>query len=440
MSEEPVTREASRAELAARGATGLFLFAFAFVVYLALALHRRGRLSRRTLGWISKAFGKTFVHAAERQKAGMIKIGQLGSLRSDLVPHEITDELSKLQDRVAPHAYDEIHAQLTHGLGRAPEDVFASFDPVPIAAASIGQVHHAVLQDGREVAVKVQYPGIERAVAVDMAVARFALWVFNFLTVADTRRLFNELLESIEAEMDYIQEGRMAEEVRANLSAVPEFKDRFVIPDIYWDYTSRRVLTMQYTPGIKINDQDGLRAAGLDIDETAVLCAHLFLHQIFRDGVFHADPHPGNLFVDPDGRIIVLDFGMNKRIDPKVRDAIRRNMVATVVRDVDAFADSMVDAGFVDAADREKIKDVARVQFDPRFWNVAPSEVADMDFNAYFMETREQMKQIQSFQLPNGVVMWGRALGLLSAMQGELMPDRAPYDVIGPYVMQFLTG
>lgn len=431
--------EASRTELVLRALVGLYLLVFAFVVFLAVSMHKRGRLPRRPLGWICTGFGRSFVRAAERSKGGLIKIGQLGSLRSDLVPHEITDELSKLQDRVAPHPYDEIRSQLRTELGAAPEDVFATFDPDAIAAASIGQVHYGVLHDGREVAVKVQYPGIEKALAVDMAVTRLGLWAFNFFTYVDTRKLFAELLESIEGEMDYVQEGRTAEEVAANLSKVAGFEDRFVIPSIYWEHTTGRVLTMEYTPGTKITHRRELESAGIDVDETARLCARLFMHQIFRDGVFHADPHPGNLFVDPNGRIIILDFGMNKRIDPTVRDAIRRNIVAVVARDVDAYAQSMVDAGFVAMDEIDKIREVARVQFDPRFWNVAPNEVADMDFSAYFAETREQMKDIKSFQLPNGVVMWGRALGLLQALGGELLPDVPPLDVIGPYVLEFLA-
>lgn len=442
MADRPEMRapEASRTELAMRAVVGLFLLAYAFAVFLAVSLHKRDRLSRRVLGWLCTGFGRTFVRAAERSKGGLIKIGQLGSLRSDLVPHEITDELSKLQDRVAPHPYDEVSAQIKAELGRDPEEVYATFDPDPIAAASIGQVHYGVLRDGREVAVKVQYPGIERALAVDLAVTRFGLWVFNFFTYVDTRKLFAELLESIEGEMDYLQEGRTSEVVAANLAAVPEFENRYVIPEVYWDFTTGRVLTMQYTPGIKITHRQELEAAGIDVDETARLCARLFMHQIFRDGVFHADPHPGNLFVDADGRVVILDFGMNKRIDPRVRDAIRRNIVAVVARDVDGYADSMVEAGFVAPEEIDKIREVARIQFDPRFWNIAPNEVADMDFSAYFTETRRQMKDIHSFQLPNGVVMWGRALGLLQALGGELLPDVPPLDVIGPYVLEFLAS
>lgn len=432
-----VAPEATTWELVRRGVTGLFLLVFAFVVWGAIALHQRGRISRGALRRVSRTFGRTFVRAAEREKAGLIKVGQLASLRSDLIPPEITDELVKLQDRVEPHPYREVEAQLVKALGRRPEDVFAEFDTDAIAAASLGQVHRARLHSGEEVAVKVQYPGIERAIAVDMAVTRLGLWVFDKLTVADMRQVAKELDEAIEGEMDYVQEGRTAEEVTANLSADPRVADLFRIPAIHWEYTSRRVLTMEFLAGTKINDVDTIAAKGLDIETVTTDLAKIFLHQIFKDGLFHADPHPGNLFVDDDGRIIVLDFGMNRRLDPIVRDAIRKSMVATITQDVDLYATSMVEAGFVSAADYDAVRELARVQFDPRFFNLSARESADMDFGAYFTETREQMRDIRSFQLPNGVVMWGRSLGLLMALCGELAPDMRPNDVAVPFVMEF---
>ncbi len=430
----------SRLELLRRGLVGLGLLVRATWVWVLVAGNKRRLVSRAWLGRASTAFGKAFVAAAERQKAGLIKIGQLASLRSDLVPHEITDELAKLQDRVEPHDAGEIRQRLIAELGRPPEQVFASFDPEPIAAASLAQVHHAVLGDGREVAVKVQYPGVEKAISVDMAVLRIGLWLFNHVAVADLLRVYHEIDESVHQEMDFVQEGRIAEEVRLNLSRAAQIDGRFVIPDIHWDYTTSRVLTMEYLPGVKITDQDTLRAKGLDPDEIALRTAEIFLQQIFRDGLFHADPHPGNIFVADDGRIILLDFGMNKRIDAVMRDAIRKNLVATISRDEDAYATSLVEAGFVAAADVDKVKEIARLQFDPRFYNLSAQEAADMDVNAYFVEMRRHMKDIKSFQLPNGVVLWGRAMGLLFAVCSELSPTARPLDVIGPYVMEFLAG
>ncbi|MCC7076762.1 MAG: AarF/ABC1/UbiB kinase family protein [Acidimicrobiia bacterium] len=436
----PRPEEATPLELVRRALVGFGLLVYAFVVWAAIAAYRRKWIGRGLLRRISTGFGRTFVRAAEREKAGLIKVGQVGSLRSDLIPAEITDELSKLQDRVAPHPFPEIRAQLEYELGRPVDEIFAEFDVDAIAAASLGQVHRAVLEDGTEVAVKVQYPGIEKAVAVDMAVTRLGLWVFNFLTVADTRRIYDELLEAIHGEMDYIREGETAEEVNRNLGLAEELAGTYVIPHIHWQYTTKRVLTMEFLHGIKINHQAELRAAGFDIDEIALRTAKIFLRQIFMDGLFHADPHPGNLFVDSEGRIVLLDFGMNRRLEPHIRDAIRRNLVATITMDVDMYAETLAEAGFVDRSDLPKVRELATIQFDPRFFNLSARESARMDFQSYFGETREKMRDIKSFQLPNGVVMWGRALGLLMALCGELSPDARPNDVVGPYVLEFLQG
>ena len=387
-----------------------------------------------------RRFARRFVAVAVRFKGGLIKIGQVASLRVDVLPPEVSEELARLQDRVDPHPIAEVEAQIVHELGAPIASCFAEFEREPIASASLGQVHAARLADGRKVAVKVLYPGVERSVAIDLVAVRFGLWLFDFLTVADLRTVYREVRESLLGEMDYEREGRAAEEVARNLAADPEVFARVRVPAIHWPTTRRRVLTMEFIDGVKINDRAALSARGCDSEEIAAWAVRAFLHMIFRDGFFHCDPHPGNLLVDADGRIGIVDFGMNKRLSPKVMTMLRENLLATVTRDAKRYARAFLDAGMIDARDVPAVEDVARLTFDPQYFNLTPREVAGLDFAEYLSRMRGQMKRVRSFRLPDGIVMWGRALTLLMGLATELAPGIRPLEVVGPYVMRFLAG
>ena len=385
-------------------------------------------------------FARRFVAVAVRFKGGLIKIGQVASLRVDVLPAAVSAELARLQDRVDPHPFAEVEAQLVHELGAPLAASFASFEREPIASASLGQVHAARLADGRKVAVKVLYPGVERSVAVDLVAVRVGLWLFDFLTVADLRTVYREVRDSLLGEMDYEREGRAAEEVARNLAADPEVFARVRVPAIHWPTTRRRVLTMEFIDGVKINDRAALAQQGRDPEQIAAWAVRAFLHMIFRDGFFHCDPHPGNLLVDPDGRIGIVDFGMNKRLAPEVMTMLRENLLATVTRDPKRYARAFLDAGMIDARDVAAVEDVARLTFDPRYFNLTPREVASLDFGEYLGRMRGQMKRVKSFRLPDGIVMWGRALTLLMGLATELAPGIRPLEVVGPYVMRFLAS
>ncbi|MGH7286488.1 MAG: ABC1 kinase family protein [Myxococcota bacterium] len=428
--------------LAIRFAVLLGLIGGALRVWLRIWLHQRGDGAGDTRALVEAElrFARRFVAVAVRHKGGLIKIGQVASLRVDVLPREVSDELAKLQDRVEPHPLGEVEAQIVRELGGPIASHFGAFERVPIASASLGQVHEARLPDGRRVAVKVLYPGVERSVAVDLVAARVGLWLFDFLTVADLGGVYREIRDSILGEMDYLREGRAAEEMASNLAADPEVAAHVRVPAIHWPTTRRRVLTMEFIEGVKINDSKGLAARGREPEEVVGWAVRAFLHMIFRDGFFHCDPHPGNLFVDDAGRIGILDFGMNKRLSPTVMTMLRENLLATVTRDPARYARSFLEAGMIDARDVGAVEAVARISFDPAYWNLTPREVAQLDFAEYFGRMRAQMKQVRSFRLPDGLVMWGRALTLLMGLASELAPGIRPLEVLGPYVMRFLAG
>jgi predicted unusual protein kinase regulating ubiquinone biosynthesis (AarF/ABC1/UbiB family) len=434
--------EPSPFALAHRFGVLLGLIGRAAWLYLRLVLDARGvwRLSRERSVEIQRRFAERFVRVAMRFRGALIKIGQVASLRIDVVPEEVTDELARLQDRVEPHPFEEIAAQIESELGRPLEAVFPSFDRTPIASASLGQVHRARDAQGRDLAVKVLYPGIERQVAVDIAATRIGLWLFDWLVVPDLMQVYRELRRTILGEMDYLEEGRAAEEMGANLGRDPQVAERVRVPAIHWETTTRRVLTMEFLEGTKVNDTATIEAWGLDVNEVVTWATRSFLHMMLRDGFFHCDPHPGNLLVDRDGRLGIVDFGMNARIAPELREAIRKNVIASIQRDPEAYVDSLLEVGFIQPSDRDAAVELAKLGFDPRYYNLTPAEAMKIDLGEYLGEMRANMKKIKSFQLPDGVVMLGRAINLLYALALELAPGIRPLEVVGPYVLEFMAG
>lgn len=409
-------------------------------IYLRYWLDDRGavRAAEGALAASMQRFAVRFVGIAGRYKGGLIKLGQVASLRVDVLPAEVSAELAKLQDRVAAHPLGEMRAQIEHELGGRLEDHFAAFSSEAIAAASLGQVHEARLLTGERVAVKVLYPRVERSVAVDLAAARVGLWLFDFVTVADLDSVYAQVRDSIRGEMDYVAEGHAAEEIARNLAADPELARRTRVPAIYWGATRTRVLTMEFVEGVKINDHAALAARGIDPREVATWAARAFLHQMFRDGFFHCDPHPGNLLVDEAGRIGILDFGMHKRLEPRVLTLLRESLLATVSRDPVRYARAFLVAEMIRPEDLATVEEIGRISFDPKYFNLTPKELAQIDLGVYVSRMRTQMKRVKSFQIPDGLVLWGRAFGLLLGLASELAPGIRPMDIVGPYVIRFL--
>jgi ubiquinone biosynthesis protein len=291
---------------------------------------------------------------------------------------------------------------------------------------------------GRDVAVKVLYPGVERSVAIDLRMTKLALWLFNPLVPPNLMSVYEQLARSLRGEMDYVREGQAAERIGANLAKDPELFAHLRIPRIDWETTSLRVLTMEFIEGDKINDREALETRGIDITQVVEWATRAFLHQMFRDYFFHCDPHPGNLMVDREGRVAIIDFGMNETIEPEVMDGIRMNVLAAVTRNEDLWVDSMIKVGIIREEDRESARELAQISFDPRYFNLTPKELTEIDFGDYFAKMRGHMWMLKSFRLPDGLVAWSRAFSLLYGLSAELAPKIRPLDVVGPYVLAFL--
>ena len=276
-----------------------------------------------------------------------IKLGQALSVRPDLIGEEIAADLSALQDRLPPFSGAEARAAIAQELGRPVEESFASFDDEPIAAASIAQVHLAVTAEGREVAVKVLRPGIEAAFARDLDLF---LWLAEIVqrTRPGLRRLkpvevVETFAETVNMEMDLRFEAAAGDELGRNF----EGDDEFRVPEMDWTRTGRRVLTQSRIGGIPVDEAAALTAAGHDVEAIVANMTRCFFLQVFRDGFFHADLHPGNLFVAEDGAIVAVDFGIMGRLDKRTRQYLAEMLLGFLTADYRRVAEVHFRAGYV---------------------------------------------------------------------------------------------
>ncbi|MBU2737315.1 ubiquinone biosynthesis regulatory protein kinase UbiB [Acidithiobacillus concretivorus] len=294
-------------------------------------------------------FAERLRQALETLGPTFIKLGQMLSTRRDLLPDYITQELAKLQDAVPPFPSDEACKIIESALGKPIHTVFSEFNSKPAAAASIAQVHFGVLQDGREVAIKVRRPGLRRIIDQDLAILGLLADLAERYS-QEGRRLriravVAEYAKTLRGELDLLREAANASQLRRNFAADP---DLLYIPEIYWDYCSSSVLVMERIYGIPIGQLDALRAAGINFDQLSRRAADIFFRQVFRDAYFHADMHPGNIFIDPQsGRFIAVDFGIMGSLDDASQHYLAENMIAFFQRDYRRVAEAHVEAGWV---------------------------------------------------------------------------------------------
>ncbi|CAN5524166.1 AarF/UbiB family protein [soil metagenome] len=280
--------------------------------------------------------------ALEELGATFIKLGQILSTRADLLPADYVTELSKLQDSDLPVAVEEIRSVIREEFGGDPETVFASFENAPLASASIGQVHRVTLIDGTKAVVKVRRPGVVEQVDIDLRIveelAAYANRHWKAAADYDIAGLTAEFTNTLRAELDYIREAHNAERFAENFRGVTGVR----IPVVHWEWTTSQVLTLDEIVGVKVNDVAALDAAGIDRPETARLGADIILKMIFEDGFFHADPHAGNLIVEPNGTIGVIDFGMVGEVDDDLRQQLGLLLLALINHDPEAVASAVL--------------------------------------------------------------------------------------------------
>ncbi|NOR50318.1 MAG: phosphotransferase [Desulfuromonadales bacterium] len=359
-----------------------------------------------------------------------IKLGQLLSTRPDVLGKEYIQEFSKLQDRVPAVSLDEIKSQIQLELGRPVEELFAEFSKQPIAAASIAQVHRGKLNSGESVVFKVRRPGIVKIVETDIDVLMGLAYLIeqHIPTVAlyDPVGLVKEFRRNILREMNFTREGRTVDRFAANFAESPTV----YIPKIFWDYTGDIVLTMEYVPGIKISELDKLTAQGYDLKEIARRGADSFLKQVLDYGLFHADPHPGNLFILPDQVICMLDFGMVGHLGQDLKDQLVDLLQALLNKDVDSIISQLLYSG--ELTDNSDLKNLRRDLHDfiDDYYDIVLQDIKVGKLLSEFIDILTHYR----IHFPADFMLLAKALVIMEGVGLQLDPDFNMVTYMRPYV------
>ncbi len=417
-----------------------------------------------------KAAAGRFRNMAIRMGGVWIKLGQFFSTRVDVLPAVITQELAGLQDEVPPEDFAAIRRVAETEYKMALEEKFASFDPQPLAAASLGQVHLARLwpedvtgspnepgdlgepPDDRqdlEVVVKIQRPNIEKIIDTDLAALRtVGDWLRRYRPIslrADVPALLAEFTRILYEEIDYVAEGHNAETFAANFQDLPEIW----VPRVIWSHTTKRALTLENVTGIKITDYASIERAGIDRGEVANRLLDTYLKQIFEDGFFHADPHPGNLFVHPEGkneagetewRLTFIDFGMVGHIPANTRQALREMLVAVGTKDAARIIRSYQMLGVLLPSADVKLLERATARMFEQFWGKSMTELREISPKDVMKLAHgfENLLYELPFQVPQNLIFLGRAVAILSGMCTGLNPDFNVWYHLAPYAQKLI--
>ncbi|WP_139276745.1 ABC1 kinase family protein [Spirulina major] len=383
---------------------------------------------QKQAAWVRESFlelGPTF-----------IKVGQLFSTRGDLFPIEYVSELTKLQDRVPAFSFERVTSIIEADTGKTIGELFASFDPTPLAAASLGQVHRAQLHTGEDVVVKVQRPGLKKLFTIDLAILKRITQYFQnhprWGRGRDWLGIYEECCRILWEETDYLLEGQSADMFRRHFR---EF-DWVRVPKVFWRYTSPRVLTLEYVPGIKISHYEALEAAGLDRKRLARQGAEAYLQQLLNNGFFHADPHPGNIAVAPDGAMIFYDFGMMGRINANVRAGLMETLFGIAEKNSDRVIASLIKLGAL-----QPIGDMGPVRRSVQYMldNFMDKPFEEQSISA-ISDDLYDVAYDQPFRFPATFTFVMRAFSTLEGVGKGLDPEFNFMEVAKPFAMEIMTN
>lgn len=412
---------------------------------------------------LSKFFGKSYFQKrlpalhlknAERVKKTIlqlqglfVKVGQLLSILSNFLPEAFQAPLDELQDKIPPRPIAEIRQRILEELGSTPEKLFRHFEEQPIAAASIGQAHRAILKNGMEVVVKVQHANIEEIAQTDLHIierlTKLTAWFFEIKGIEYT---YTQVRQMIEEELDFEQEAKAMQQIQANLKEEKGLK----IPTVQAQFSTSRVLTTSFCEGVKINNIAQLDEWGIDKRALSDRLVHAYCVMIFDNGFYHADPHPGNILVQKDGTIVLLDFGAVATIQPIMRTGLLQLIEGAAKNDTEKIIAALKTAGFI-ADDREAVRIAEKVieafrdflQNEVQFEGMNLKELKVNPFESSFFKLAMKIgiKEITSaVQVPKDYVLLNRMVTLLMGICNTLDIHSNPIEVVQPFFQKFLLG
>ena len=364
-----------------------------------------------------------------------VKFGQVLSTRRDLLPLDIADELARLQDRVPPFPSALAVAEVERSLGSPVSELFSSFEEEPTASASIAQVHFATLLDGREVAVKVLRPGVESAIAKDVALLRAAASlaerIWSEARRLKAREVVREFEHHLEEELDLVREAANASQLRRN------FQDSrlLTVPEVHWGLCAQRVMVMERMKGVPVSQARILRERGIDIPALARAGVEIFFTQVFRDGFFHADMHPGNILVADDGRYVALDFGIMGTLTEQDKSYLAQNFLAFFNRDYRRVAQAHLEAGWVPAGTRvDEFEAAIRAVCEPVF----ARPLKEIYFGKLLLRLFQTSRRF-NVEIQPQLVMLQKTLLNIEGLGRDLDPELDLWRTAKPYLERWMS-
>jgi ubiquinone biosynthesis protein len=419
------------AEILARNGLGMLLDQTEFGRFLPRGWRRRAEKADQEMRRLSLA--ERVRHTLEDLGPTYIKLGQLLSGRGDLLPPGFADELTKLLDAAPAFSYEEVVQQITRELGKPPEEIFSTFDRTPVAAASIGQVHRAVLPNGDRVVIKVQRPNIEQMIQsdLDLLMRQASFWERRSETARryTPTEIVEELGYALKNELDYKIEAQSIDRFYQAYSNEPNIR----IPKVYWEYTTRRVIVMEEIQGTKLTELDRLKRDGYDLAAIAEIGTDFYLKQIFEDGFFHADPHPANIMVIGN-QIALLDFGMVAFLSQRLREDLGDMLVGVITQNTEQVITVMVRMGVVTRATdlRELERDLQRML--ARYLGL-PLQQMDV---AQILSEIFSVAFMHHIRLPSDFAMLIRTILILNGVGTQLDPHYRLIQALEPFVRQLV--